>query len=333
MENEKISIIVPVYKTEIYLRKCIESILAQTYTNLEIILVDDGSPDKCGEICDEFKEKDDRIKVIHKSNGGVSSARNAGLSMVSGEWIGWVDSDDVIEPDMFEQLYNNAMENSADISVCSRIECYKNKQVFRGWDKLQVLDTNEALGLLFENDRMQNFLWDKLWRKELFEDVVFPEGRTYEDIAIMHRLFLRAKSVVVIPQALYYYVQHEGSIVADTTLKNRINHFIAAKQRYEELKDTQPQYCDLLESQCVASAVGIWTTCLKNPKEERRHYRVQIKEIARFSKKHYKNALKYMNLGLTGRAVMRLTPYANIFSFVLGRVISLIYKIKHGKEL
>ena len=135
VDGERISVIVPVYKVEPYLRKCLDSIVNQTYRNLEIILVDDGSPDNCGRICDEYAERDKRIRVIHQKNGGVSSARNEGLKIASGDWIGWVDSDDWIEPDMFEYLLENAKKSKADIAVCSRKEWYKDRCILRKWEK------------------------------------------------------------------------------------------------------------------------------------------------------------------------------------------------------
>ena len=145
MKEPKISVIVPVYKVEPYLRKCLDSIVNQTYRNLEIILVDDGSPDNCGAICDEYAAGDGRIRVIHQENGGVSSARNAGLSAVTGEWVGWVDSDDWIEPDMYEYLLKNALEQNADIAVCSHYEVHRETEVFCGWTGVQLLDTEAAL--------------------------------------------------------------------------------------------------------------------------------------------------------------------------------------------
>ena len=164
VDGERISVIVPVYKVEPYLRKCLDSIVNQTYRNLEIILVDDGSPDNCGRICDEYAERDNRIRVIHQKNGGVSSARNEGLKIASGDWIGWVDSDDWIEPDMFEYLLENAKKSKADIAVCSRKEWYKDRCILRKWEKDILLNTEEALRQLLEDVQMQNYLWDKLWQ-------------------------------------------------------------------------------------------------------------------------------------------------------------------------
>lgn len=161
----KISIIVPVYKVEPYLRKCLDSIVGQTYQNLQIILVDDGSPDNCGKICDEYAARDRRIEVIHQANGGVSAARNAGLKLADGDYIGWVDSDDWIESGMYEYLLENALKYGADIAVCSRFERYKDKVIRRGWSNIEVLNREKALQMLLKNDVMQNYLCDKLCKQ------------------------------------------------------------------------------------------------------------------------------------------------------------------------
>lgn len=333
MKTPKISVIIPVYKVEPYLRGCLNSIVNQTYENLEIILVDDGSPDGCGAICDEYAARDRRIRVIHKTNGGVSSARNAGLRAAAGEWIGWVDSDDWIEPDMYEYLLSHALSAGADITVCGRLERYRDRSVFRGWEREETLDTETALELLLKNDVMQNYLWDKLWRRGLFDGLSFPEGRTFEDIAIMHRLFVRARRIVCLPEAKYNYFQRPGSIVDDVSLVNRVNHFTAAEARYCEMARDWPQFHDLLEAQCVASAVPIWCSYYANPKEERRRFRPKLREISEFAAEHYQSALKHMGLGAAGRAALRLTPYDAWWAFALAGAISWAYKLKHGRAL
>lgn len=333
MDGPKISVIIPIYRVEQYLCKCVESVLTQTYHDLEIILVDDGSPDGCGKICDEYAERDERVKVIHKPNGGVASARNAGLDAATGEWIGWVDSDDWAEPALFETLLQGALETSAEISVCGHWEEYRGRREVSGWQELRVLDTEQALGELLENGRMKNLLWDRIFHRTLFDGLQFPEGRTYEDIAVMHWLFLRAEKVACLPEVLYHYRQREGSIVDNTSLGNRINHYIASKERYDALSEDWPQFRQLMEGQCVASAVGIWAGCLSNPRAVRKRYAPELQEIADFSAIHCQKALKYMDLGLAGRIGLRLTPYNRWWAFVLAHFVAKLYKKKHGRTL
>lgn len=333
MDGPKISVIIPIYRVEQYLCKCVESVLAQTYHNMEVILVDDGSPDGCGKICDEYAERDERVKVIHKPNGGVASARNAGLDAATGEWIGWVDSDDWTEPALFETLLRGALETSAEISVCGHWEEYRGRREVSGWQELRVLDTEQALGELLENGRMKNLLWDRIFHRTLFDGLQFPEGRTYEDIAVMHWLFLRAEKVACLPEVLYHYRQREGSIVDNTSLGNRINHYIASKERYDALSEDWPQFRQLMEGQCVASAVGIWAGCLSNPRGDREKYVKDLQAIADFSAIHYQKALKYMDLGLAGRMVLRLTRHNSWWAFAAARGVAALYRWKHGREL
>lgn len=333
MQTPKISVIVPVYKVEPYLRKCLDSIVGQTYQNLEIILVDDGSPDKCGEICDEYARRDERIQVIHQENGGVSAARNAGLKKVTGEWIGWIDPDDWAEPDMFEYLLKNALEMEADIAVCSHFQEFPNRSVFHGYTEMQILDTEKGLELLLHNDLMRNYLWDKLWRKNLFEQICFPQGRTYEDISILHQAFWKAKTIMVLPEAKYHYLQRQGSIVDNISLENRINYYLASKNRLNDMQKDWPQFIPLLEAQCVASALSIWTVYYANPIEEQKRYIQLVKEIAAFSKTHYQKALRQMHIGKAGRIVIRLTPYAHPLAFAIAYMGSQLYKLKNGRNL
>ena len=187
--------------------------------------------------------------------------------------------------------------------------------------------------MLFENDSMQNFLWDKLWRKKLFDGIRFPEGKTFEDIAVMHRLFEKAERIVCLPEVKYHYFQHPGSIVSDVSLSNRINHYHAAEYRYYEMRDQWPQFRTLLESQCIASAVGIWCAYLKNPKKERQIAKPELYKIAKFGKQYACSARRYMKLGITGKIVMHLIPWPHWWAFTVASLCSWVYQFKHGKPL
>lgn len=333
MEGSKISVIVPVYKVEPYLRKCLDSVVNQTYQNLEIILVDDGSPDRCGAICEEYAVRDKRIRVIHKENGGVSSARNAGLSAVTGEWIGWVDSDDWIEADMYECLLKKAEEQEADIAVCGMAEHCPAGTFQRGWKEEQTLDNRQALKMLLENGTMHNSLCDKLWRKELFQGLWFPEGQVYEDMDMVGRLFERAGRVLCVPGVKYHYIQREDGIMGDRSLKKRLEHYETARRRLEEMGRRWPEFVSMLEGQCVASAVPVWCGYYSNPREERKRYRSQIEKIAAFGKENYRKALEYISLGRIGRMVVRLIPHTQWWSFALAGALSWAYQVKRGRGL
>ncbi len=209
-----LSVIVPVYNVQDYLDVCIKSILLQTYRNIELIIVDDGSTDKSGEICDSYKLRDNRIIVIHKSNGGLSDARNAGLAVATGEYLGFVDSDDWVDCYMYEILMRELTSNAADISVCERVLFGDAKYVDYGeTGKTEICDREKALDYLYQDEKYRSHVWNKLYRKELFDGIVFPPGKNFEDAFVMHRVFERASKVVFVDKGLYYYRQRSNSIV------------------------------------------------------------------------------------------------------------------------
>lgn len=239
--SKLISVIVPVYNVEKYLERCLDSILRQTYTNLEILVIDDGSKDNSGKICDEYEAKDSRIKVIHKINGGLSDARNAGLKIATGEYIGFVDSDDYIADDMFETLYNLSENNSADISIVSFYEIYKDKIIGVRNDKtLTKMTKEEALKELLIDTNIQSYAWNKLFKKELFEGLNFPVGKNFEDIATTVLLFEKAENVVVLQEPKYYYLRRDDSIIGHRNSKTYIDYLEVIYDKYMYLKDKYP---------------------------------------------------------------------------------------------
>ena len=327
-----ISVIVPVYKVEGYIRRCVESILAQTYRNLEVLLIDDGSPDGSGGICDEFAAKDSRVTVIHQENGGVSSARNAGLRRASGDWIAWVDSDDWVEPDFLQYLLTNAQDSGADIVICGMFEEYRKRRLYIGpGDRL--LDREEALEALLTDTVVRNYLWDKLWRAELFRDLTFPEGRTFEDIALMWRLFDRADRIKCCPEGKYHYRMHGSGIVGNTALRNKLDYYRAIRERHRDLAPRYPQFQALLEETCARAAVGVWCCYYKNPKEDRARYREQIAEIAAYVRQHPPGEALLQSSGPTGRMVMRLSAHDAWWAFALAGAFGWLYRLKHGRDL
>ena len=232
--EDLISIIIPVYKVKEYIHHCMETVLAQTYCHLEIILVDDGSPDECGEICDEYARMDLRVKVIHKENGGLSSARNAALAIASGEYIGFVDSDDYIHPKMYELLHAACVRNAAEISVCSHfVENGERLYIEDPIEDDEVVYTKEqALERLLEDKWIRNYAWDKLYRADIFKQIRYPEGRNHEDVATTYLLFDQATKICKIPDYLYYYQLRDDSISGRMT----------TEKWFQCLKDIMPSH-------------------------------------------------------------------------------------------
>lgn len=247
---DKISVIVPVYNVEKYIHKCVDSIINQTYENLEIILVDDGSPDNCGKICDEYSKKDNRIRVIHKENGGLSSARNAGLDIATGEYIGFVDSDDYIATDMYEKLYECIQKEKSDMAICNFL------YVDESYLPIEHLNIDTSL----KNETLKNteiyykFLehkgWyfitavNRLYKKNIWSVLRFPCGKQHEDEFTAHRIVGVCDTVSCIDDALYYYIQREGSITnVDFSLKN-LDAVEAIVDRINYL--CYPKYIDMI---------------------------------------------------------------------------------------
>lgn len=237
MKNDLISIIIPVYKVEKYLEKCIESVLKQTYTNLQIILVDDGSPDNCGKICDEYAKKDSRIEVIHKANGGLSDARNVGISKAKGRYIGFVDSDDYIKEDMYEILLNLIKKYDADVSICNLYdvidgnECIRNKENgIREYSRIDILKE------ILLDKNIQSYAWNKLYEKELFDEIKYPIGKKYEDIGTTFYLFEKCNKIVVTSEPEYYYLKRADSLVNNVTESTILDYTEIIIQRYIYIK-------------------------------------------------------------------------------------------------
>lgn len=220
-----ISIIVPVYNLQDYLPKCLNSILAQTFTDFEAILVNDGSTDGSGCICAEFAGRDSRFIVVEKANGGLSSAKNAGIEMAKGQYIGFVDADDYISPDMYEFLYNNLIGYDADISICSfyRADQNGNLHNYRPAGIIKCMEKNEAIKTLLGRRYFENYCCDKLFRKALFDGIRFPEGQNYEDVAVMYKLFDKCSRVIYHSEPKYFYAIRSGSIVNSGFNVNKLN--------------------------------------------------------------------------------------------------------------
>lgn len=257
--NDLISVIVPIYNVEKYLKKCIDSIINQTYRNLEIILVDDGSPDNCGKICDDYAQKDNRIKVIHKENGGQGSARNKALDICTGNYIAFVDSDDYIENNMFKTMLKILEENDADIIQCGtkfRSCSTGNIIEISHCDKNEV-DNTEKLIYNYLTGKVTTVMWDKLYRSNLFDGIRFPDVYCREDVYILHEILGCCKNFVLIPQCLYIQNIREGSTerIGFNIEKLKVTRH-ALERTKEYIKINFPQHCYLMNLSLVDMYYG-----------------------------------------------------------------------------
>ena len=241
-EADLISVIVPVYKVEAYLDRCIASIVNQTYKNIEIILIDDGSPDNSPSICDMWSEMDPRIKVIHKSNGGLSDARNTGINAANGEYVAFVDSDDWIAPKMLERLLYAVKQYNADISACTvkmiwddnRPDCLLTVQTNC------VLSREEAQAELLKEKLLKHPVWYKLYKKDVIDGILFEVGKHHEDVFWSYQVFGRASCTVLIDYIGYYYYQRSGSIMGKAYSLSRLDALEAVEKRYEYIAEAFP---------------------------------------------------------------------------------------------
>ena len=234
--NDLISVIVPIYKTELYLRKCVDSLINQTYTNLEIILVDDGSPDGCPQICDEYAAKDSRIKVIHKENGGVSAARNFGLDHASGAFIAYIDSDDYVSENYIEYLVELAERYDADIACCgyiivsSHTEAVTDNRLDSGF----LCSGNEACRIMLTERYNQLVVaWGKIFKAELARRFKFPKGKIYEDALTTYKYYYYCDRVAIGDAKLYAYYSNDGGITASNDYSGVFKRAAAHRERAE----------------------------------------------------------------------------------------------------
>lgn len=247
MNDSLISVIVPVYKTQQYLDRCVSSIRNQTYENLEIILVDDGSPDRSGEMCDALALEDSRIRVVHKENGGLASARNAGIDAMTGEYAAFVDSDDDIAPEMIRSLYDLCVQHQAQVACCGieRVNDQGHVNYFNENVTDFLLLTREgAMAELLENYRVTNSVCDKLIHKSVFDGLRLTEGYIYEDFDVMYRCLHRADRVVYTGAPYYQYYMSQGSILRSTFNAKQFDLVRAARKRLAFFEQEYPQMLD-----------------------------------------------------------------------------------------
>lgn len=281
-EEKKISIIIPIYNVEKYLPACVESILQQTYKNLEVILVDDGSPDRCPVICDELAQKDDRIRVIHQKNKGLSGARNTGIDNAQGDYLIFVDSDDTVEQTLVEELYTYAEKWNCAIVACGRNYIFEDGQIVCkiAHDESKVYGFEEAMQEMNSFRLFDMSAWAKIYRKELFEDIRFPEGKLSEDYYIMYKLFDKAQTIGYVAKPLYNYLQRQSSI----SRNKKINHDFAdaAKKQMEFLDEKYPQMSVLGHTAYASANLTVYDFYLKNgvkcPKDKLLEFKKAVRD-------------------------------------------------------
>ncbi len=289
-----ISVIVPVYKVEAYLDRCVQSVIDQTYKNLEIILVDDGSPDRCPEICDEWAKKDSRIRVIHKPNGGLSDARNVGIAASTGSYIAFLDSDDWIEPNMYELLYRRLTEDNCDISACG-VEMFWEDSSKSATPLTAagccILDTQQAMAALLQESLLKQPVWYKLYKTVLVRDLLFPIGKYHEDVFWTYRAIARAKRVSIFDTPCYHYAQRSGSIMGESYSLRRLDGLEAKELQLQYMEEHLPTFVPQAQKNLLFSCLyAAQMSLLYLQGEEKKKALSQISQI-------FKNTATSLSIG------------------------------------
>lgn len=327
--SELISVIVPIYNVEKYLKRCIDSIINQTYKNLEIILVDDGSPDDCAYICDQYLKVDDRIKVIHKENGGLSDARNIGIQHSNGEYISFIDSDDFISPNFIETLFTICKETESDIAQCKFIETsdseFKDEfplDSFKSYSNIEMIKT------IYSNMYIEStVVWNKLYKKTLFNEILFPKGKNHEDEATTYKLFYYANKITTTDKVLYYYFMSPNSITRSAfnikrldfidAIKGRM-HFFEVNENKELYEITQKKYCFYL--------IEFYLKC----KEHLNNEKEILANLKNEYKLNYSQALISKNVSMKAKVmliILRIQPSLYKLLYKLNQIFSSIFLI------
>ena len=283
--KKMISVIVPIYKVEKELDRCIKSLVNQTYNDLEIILVDDGSPDNCPQICDQWAKKDSRIKVIHKKNGGLSDARNVGYMAAKGSYISFIDSDDWIHHDFFKIMMNEMNINDVDIIECDVIKTssYIEDSAVNS-TSMQTYDSQKALELLINDNTFHQHVWNKLYKKDVIGNILFAVGKLNEDEFWTYQIFGASKKISKIDMPMYYYYQREASIMGQNYSLRRLD---ALEAKFERQLYMSNNYTSLFK----LAITNFYETCIyqgqmsllylndKDLKEAKKIIKAYIKEI------------------------------------------------------
>ena len=318
MERNLVSVIIPVYNVQEYLLKCVESVINQTYANIEIILIDDGSKDKSGEICDKLAERDQRIRVIHTENKGVSTARNTGLSIAVGEYVTFVDSDDTVNEKFVEELYA-AFDSSVDMTVCAfnRVDKDGNIKSIQGKEGvLCVLDREEALETMFYGKLFAGHSWNKMFKKAKLNNLMFrTDIAVYEDLLFCSEYLLKSDKVKYIPNPLYDYYDREGSALHGKMSEAKLTAFKALDIIDSGLKNTYDEKFIALTNYCrMVWALDCFRILCFDKENRKRYQNILIEIIRKYKNNHYLS--KKMK---TKILMLLVTPKLFYFSYEIFR--------------
>ena len=322
MEKPLISVIVPVYNVEEYLNRCVDSVINQTYHNLEILLVDDGSCDRSGTMCDEYAEKDDRIIVIHKANGGLSDARNAAIDIMKGEYVSFVDGDDFLANDYIEYMYSMLTEYDADISTCNLKPIYDfAEQLDLCKEKESVYEPCDALRDILRGGGFLPSACCKLYKREIFAEIRYPKGMYYEDLAVISKVLDKCKRIVVGKQQKYYYYQRSNSIMNGIFNPKKMHRI----QIVNELKEYVNEKYPVLNKEMCVRCFKVGTQVYREI-PYKREYKEYIDIAWEQIRKYRWETLKNGEAAFSLRVVALSTYLGKSALAFLGHLYSIVFK-------
>lgn len=304
VSNPLISVVVPVYNVEQYLRRCVDSILSQTYKNIEVILVDDGSTDNSGKICDKYAKNDKRIKVQHKDNGGLSSARNAGIKTMNGEYVSFVDSDDWIEPNYLEVLHENLKKNHCDISMVKHFIDYPMKSINASSGRRVKLDPHNCLNMMLYSEDVDVSAWAKLYPTNIFNKIRFPEGRLFEDSATTYKLIDCVRNIFLDSTPLYHYTIRDDSITNKNFSMKDLDIIKSTKEMTNYIVKKYPD----LEKGCTRRLMYSHLSAFRKYAISKNHkkYESEARKIFKYIKTNRKTVLSDKRIPKRDRVALRL---------------------------
>lgn len=325
MERDLISVIIPVYNVEKYLKNCLDSVINQTYKNIEIILVDDGSTDDCPNICDEYALKDTKIKVIHKQNGGLSDARNVGIEQARGKYITFIDSDDDVETEYVEYLYNLLITNNTKMSIAAHTVVSKKNKINYGIGYLdKVLTTEECLDRMLCEKGFFISACAKLYSKELFDDIEFPRGKLNEDNGTIYKLIFKCENIAYGNKSIYNYYKRENSITTSKFTLKKMDLIELTDKMCDEIDEKFPQLKESTDKKRITSRFSILRQMLVNELNEEQKQVEQ--KIEKYIKQRKKMILKNKKMDKRDKiALIALMIGKKFFAFSW----ELYYKIKY----
>ena len=309
LNQDLISIVIPVYNVEKYLERCLQSVVDQTYKDIEIILVDDGSTDESKIICDLYESNDSRIKVIHKENGGLSDARNAGIDIAKGKYISFIDSDDYVEKDYIKSMYDAIKKDNSDISVSLHVIKYENgKTKFKFENQCdKIVNAKQALEMMLYDDGLDLSAWGKLYKTVFFNNIKFPKGRIFEDAATTYKLMDKAEKISLVNQYLYNYMIRNNSISSGKFNEKKMDLISSTKEMSDFVSQKYPDLQRACDRRLMYAYLSTITQLAKS--NEQKKYCDLKKELMTYIKKNGRKVLADKNIPKRDRVAIILCKF------------------------